>query len=80
MKRCKICGLRISEYNKTGKCWSHSVPADATGDWESVSFHGLRRDERATMGAGMECTMILGRAGGICSPGRDPIHKDARNS
>ena len=75
---CKVCGRLLSEYNPNGKCWSHSVPVDATGDFDPVMFQGLRRDERVRFGVGMECTMILGSPGGICSPGKNPIKKDGR--
>lgn len=77
-RTCRKCGRKLSQYNTTGQCFSHAVPADSTGDWDHEIFQGLRRDERVRVGVSMECTMILGKPGGICSPGKNPIQKEAR--
>ena len=32
--KCEKCGRKLNYRNKTGECYSHSVPADDKGDWD----------------------------------------------
>jgi hypothetical protein len=74
MAKCKQCGSELSEYNRTGKCHRHSLPPDACGDWEPQFHHGLKAGEKREMRIQDEATLLLGKSGGICSPGQNPMH------